>query len=146
VWRLEELRADRVFRVQYGEEAGVAVQAWGERKAEDVMVTVPIGWLADRWSRRAILSAGITLWCAMTCGGAFVRSFLPLFGMRLGVGLGEAVPEGDWFCEACEREALYVIALAQVEADADRQRFAARDAERKTRARAGVAAHEEGVF
>jgi MFS family permease len=55
-----------------------------------VMVTVPIGWLADRWNRRAILSAGIALWCAMTCGGAFVRSFLPLFGMRLGVGLGEA--------------------------------------------------------
>ncbi len=55
-----------------------------------VLVTVPIGWLADRWNRRAILAAGITLWCAMTCGGAFVRSFLPLFGMRLGVGLGEA--------------------------------------------------------
>lgn len=55
-----------------------------------VVVTVPIGWLADRWSRRAILASGITLWCAMTCGGAFVRSFLPLFGMRLGVGFGEA--------------------------------------------------------
>lgn len=55
-----------------------------------VLVTVPIGWLADRWNRRAILAGGITLWCAMTCGGAFVRSFMPLFGMRLGVGLGEA--------------------------------------------------------
>lgn len=55
-----------------------------------VLVTVPIGWLADRWNRRVILASGITLWCAMTCGGAFVRSFLPLFGMRLGVGLGEA--------------------------------------------------------
>jgi hypothetical protein len=54
----------------------------------------------------------------------------------------------DWqgFRETCEREALYVIALAQVEADADRQRFEARQAERKTRATAGVAAHEEGIL
>ena len=59
---------------------------------------------------------------------------------------GEVAADWQPFREACEREALYVIALAQVEADADRQRFAARDAERKTRARAGVAAHEEGVF
>jgi len=59
---------------------------------------------------------------------------------------GEATADWQPFREACEREALYVIALAQVEADADRQRFAARDAERKTRAKAGVAAHDEGVF
>jgi MFS family permease len=55
-----------------------------------VFVGVPIGWLADRLSRRAILSAGITIWCAMTTAGAFVRSFVPLFSLRLGVGLGEA--------------------------------------------------------
>jgi MFS family permease len=56
-----------------------------------VFVGVPIGWLADRLSRRAILSAGITIWCGMTTAGALVRSFAPLFGLRLGVGLGEAV-------------------------------------------------------
>lgn len=55
-----------------------------------VLVTVPLGWLADRGNRRGILAGGIALWCAMTAGGAFVRSFLPLFGLRLGVGLGEA--------------------------------------------------------
>ncbi|MEO8751135.1 MAG: MFS transporter [Casimicrobiaceae bacterium] len=54
-----------------------------------VIVGLPIGWLADRRNRRTILSVGITLWCAMTTAAAFARSFLPLFGTRLGVGLGE---------------------------------------------------------
>lgn len=55
-----------------------------------VFVGVPIGWAADRYSRRAILSIGISLWCAMTAAAAFARSFVPLFGARMGVGLGEA--------------------------------------------------------
>ena len=55
-----------------------------------VFVAVPIGWLADRRSRRAILAVGISLWCTMTAAAAFARSFLPLFGARMGVGLGEA--------------------------------------------------------
>ena len=55
-----------------------------------VFVGVPIGWLADRYSRRTILSIGIALWCAMTALGGFVRSFGLLFTARLGVGLGEA--------------------------------------------------------
>jgi MFS family permease len=55
-----------------------------------VFVAVPIGWLADRRSRRVILSVGISLWCTMTAAAAFARSFLPLFGARMGVGLGEA--------------------------------------------------------
>jgi MFS family permease len=55
-----------------------------------VLVGVPIGWAADRFSRRNILAAGITLWCCMTAAGSVARSFVPLFGARLGVGLGEA--------------------------------------------------------
>ncbi|MFO1456743.1 MAG: MFS transporter [Steroidobacteraceae bacterium] len=55
-----------------------------------VLVAVPLGWLADRGSRRLILAAGIALWCTMTVGGAFVLAFVPLFMLRLGVGLGEA--------------------------------------------------------
>jgi MFS family permease len=55
-----------------------------------VFVGVPIGWLADRYSRRTILSIGITIWCAMTAMAGFVKSFVPLFGARMGVGLGEA--------------------------------------------------------
>lgn len=55
-----------------------------------VFVGVPIGWLADRRSRRAILATGISLWCAMTVTAGLTRSFVPLFLTRMGVGLGEA--------------------------------------------------------
>jgi MFS family permease len=55
-----------------------------------VFVGIPIGWLADRWSRRTILSVGVTFWSLMTAAGALARSFGALFGARLGVGLGEA--------------------------------------------------------
>jgi MFS family permease len=55
-----------------------------------VLVGLPIGWLADRIPRRAILATGISLWCAMTATAALTRSFIPLFCTRLGVGLGEA--------------------------------------------------------
>ncbi|HPF26892.1 MAG TPA: MFS transporter [Steroidobacteraceae bacterium] len=55
-----------------------------------VFVGVPIGWLADRYSRRAILATGISIWCAMTATAGLVRSFVPLFLTRMGVGLGEA--------------------------------------------------------
>jgi MFS family permease len=55
-----------------------------------VFIGIPIGWLADRRSRRAILSIGISIWCAMTAAAGLVRGFWPLFVARLGVGLGEA--------------------------------------------------------
>ncbi|MEZ5564643.1 MAG: MFS transporter [Gammaproteobacteria bacterium] len=55
-----------------------------------VFVGIPIGWLADRVSRRGILAAGIALWCTMTAAAGLVKSFVPLFGARMGVGLGEA--------------------------------------------------------
>jgi MFS family permease len=56
-----------------------------------VFVGLPLGWAADRYSRRRLLSAGIAIWCAMTAAAGFAHSFLPLFCARLGVGLGEAV-------------------------------------------------------
>ena len=55
-----------------------------------VFVGVPIGWMADRYSRRKILATGIAIWCSMTAAAGLARSFLPLFCARLGVGLGEA--------------------------------------------------------
>ncbi|MFK7958594.1 MAG: MFS transporter [Lysobacterales bacterium] len=55
-----------------------------------VFVGVPIGWMADRYSRRKILAAGIAVWCTMTAAAGLARSFMPLFAARLGVGLGEA--------------------------------------------------------
>lgn len=55
-----------------------------------VALGVPLGWLADRVSRRAILAVGIAIWCTMTAAGATAMSFVPLFLARLGVGFGEA--------------------------------------------------------
>jgi MFS family permease len=55
-----------------------------------ITLGIPIGWLADRFSRKTILAAGIAIWCLMTALGATARSFLFLFATRLGVGIGEA--------------------------------------------------------
>ncbi|MBW4051213.1 MAG: MFS transporter [Proteobacteria bacterium] len=54
------------------------------------VLAIPLGWLADRTNRKAILAVGIAVWCAMTAAGAVVRSFVPFFMTRLGVGVGEA--------------------------------------------------------
>lgn len=56
-----------------------------------VLVAIPLGWYADRSNRKWLLFCGIVIWCAMTTGSGLVASFLPLFLMRLGLGLGEAV-------------------------------------------------------
>lgn len=55
-----------------------------------VFVGLPIGWMADRYSRRRILAIAISLWCAMTAAAGLAKGFGPLFCARLGVGLGEA--------------------------------------------------------
>ncbi|MGF7149938.1 MFS family permease [Sphingomonas zeicaulis] len=56
-----------------------------------IIVAIPLGWYADRSNRKYLLIAGILLWCTMTAGSGLVATFLPLFLMRLGLGLGEAV-------------------------------------------------------
>jgi len=55
-----------------------------------ILLGVPVGWLADRISRRAILAAGIAVWCTMTAAASLAASFGVLFLTRLGVGVGEA--------------------------------------------------------
>lgn len=55
-----------------------------------VFVGLPIGWMADRFSRRRILAIGISIWCSMTAAAGLAKGFVPLFCARLGVGLGEA--------------------------------------------------------
>jgi MFS family permease len=45
---------------------------------------------ADRYSRKWIVTVGITLWCAMTALAGTARSYLELFLYRIGVGVGEA--------------------------------------------------------
>ncbi len=51
---------------------------------------LPMGWLADRVSRRNIIAAGLVFWSLATAMCAMARSFASLFGARVGVGVGEA--------------------------------------------------------
>lgn len=51
---------------------------------------VPLGWLADRSSRRNLIVAGVALWSLGTLGCGFAHSFAELFAARIVVGLGEA--------------------------------------------------------
>ncbi len=55
-----------------------------------VLMGLPLGWMADRFNRRGILAAGITIWCSMTALASLAKGFPALFATRLGVGLGEA--------------------------------------------------------
>ncbi len=53
-------------------------------------VGVPLGRLADKISRRKILSLGVGAWSVMTAASGLAPSFAWLFAARLGVGIGEA--------------------------------------------------------
>jgi MFS family permease len=55
-----------------------------------VLMGLPFGWLADRFSRRKLLAGAIAVWSLMTAAGSIAQSFRPLLLARLGVGLGEA--------------------------------------------------------
>jgi MFS family permease len=54
------------------------------------LMGLPIGWLADRFSRRGIIAVGIFLWSLATAACGLASSFLQLFIARIGVGVGEA--------------------------------------------------------
>jgi MFS family permease len=51
---------------------------------------LPIGWLADRYSRKTIIVVGITLWSIMTALCGLANTYWILFFLRMGVGVGEA--------------------------------------------------------
>lgn len=51
---------------------------------------IPLGRVADRFNRRNLIAAGITLWCLMTAACGLARNFWQLFAARVGVGIGEA--------------------------------------------------------
>ena len=55
------------------------------------VVGVPLGLVADRWSRKKLMLGGLIVWSAMTALGGMVNSFGFLLVTRLGVGVGEAV-------------------------------------------------------
>jgi MFS family permease len=54
------------------------------------LMGIPIARLADRYSRRAIITVGIVGWCVMTAACGLARTFWQLFLARMGVGVGEA--------------------------------------------------------
>lgn len=51
---------------------------------------IPLGRLADTWSRRWIVVLGITFWSLMTAGCGLTHRFWQLALTRMGVGVGEA--------------------------------------------------------
>lgn len=51
---------------------------------------IPLGRLADNWSRVKLLSIGLALWSAMTALSGFARNQFTLTAARMGVGIGEA--------------------------------------------------------
>jgi len=52
---------------------------------------LPLGRLADTWSRRRLLAIGVAVWAGLTGLGALAASYALLAASRLGVGIGEAV-------------------------------------------------------
>lgn len=65
---------------------------------------IPLGKLADRWSRVKLLSLGLAAWSMMTAFSGLSRNFVQLGVARIGVGVGEASAGpsaysliADWF-------------------------------------------------
>ncbi|WP_179046142.1 MFS transporter [Sphingobium lactosutens] len=55
-----------------------------------MLMSLPIGWLVDRISRRAILFVGVIMWSLAAMGSGLSRTFGQLFGARVVVGASEA--------------------------------------------------------
>lgn len=72
--------SDAEFGFLYGTAFGVFYALFG----------IPLGKLADRWSRVKLLSVGLALWSAMTAASGLARNFGQLGAARIGVGIGEA--------------------------------------------------------
>ena len=51
---------------------------------------IPLGRLADVWTRRTLIALGLTFWSAMTALSGLARGFGELAAARIGVGVGEA--------------------------------------------------------
>jgi MFS family permease len=54
------------------------------------LASVPLGILADRWTRRKIISFGVLVWSLATFFSGIVQNFYQLLGARSIVGIGEA--------------------------------------------------------
>jgi len=81
-------------------------------------VGLPLGRLADKYSRKKILAAGVFFWSLMTAASGFARNFWQIFAMRLGVGIGEATCApaatsliGDYFHSEKRAKAMSIFML-----------------------------------
>ena len=54
------------------------------------IVGVPLGLIADKWSRKKLLAWGVVVWTALTASTGLAASYPFLVFSRVGVGLGEA--------------------------------------------------------
>ncbi|HLK68236.1 MAG TPA: MFS transporter [Bryobacteraceae bacterium] len=55
------------------------------------LVGLPLGRVADRWSRRQLLACGMLVWSALTAVAAAATNYTMLLFSRLGFAVGEAV-------------------------------------------------------
>jgi MFS family permease len=54
------------------------------------LMGLPLGWMADRYSRKWIVTTGIACWSLLTAACGLATSFPQLMLTRIGVGVGEA--------------------------------------------------------
>jgi MFS family permease len=76
---------------------------------------IPLGRLADVWTRRSLIALGLAVWSGMTALSGTARSFASLAAYRIGVGIGEASASpaafsllADWFPPRARGAALAV--------------------------------------
>ncbi len=72
--------SDSDFGFLYGTAFGIFYALFG----------IPLGKLADRWSRVRLLTIGLALWSLMTALSGLSRNFVQIAAARVGVGIGEA--------------------------------------------------------
>ncbi len=82
---VEPIRADLgITDTQFSLLAGLAFSIFYS------VMGLPLGWVADRMSRRMLIIVGMIAWSLMTALCGLATSFLALFIARMGVGIGEA--------------------------------------------------------
>jgi MFS family permease len=82
------------------------------------LVGLPLGRVADAWSRKKLLASGMVVWSALTAMAAMATSYTMLLFSRLGFAVGEAVVApaaaswiGDMFPAAERSRALALFML-----------------------------------
>lgn len=68
------------------------------------IVGVPLGRIADTWSRKKLLAWGILIWSSLTAFAAVAKTYNVFLFSRMGVGLGEAVcapTATSWIGDLC---------------------------------------------